>query len=763
MSIAGKTYGNFVVEGPLEGAGGVYLAWQRGSPGRTDYVVKIVPLPKSTRAEPDGLAARKLDAIALQDRVAADWDGVVAPILDRPAKLQDVRDALAQGEAWFVTRRYDLSLKSYLEGLNGTPPSAELIKRICSAVTRGSLAFKQSGTPGGGRRSHGNLKPSNVLIRGVPLRLSSELVVMDPALGARTDQTLEARRDLETSYEQLDLESVGRILFQLVAGRLLPDNWNWAQAWSSPEAKPTAWRKVFGKNAGKWRELCQRLLAPDSGATRLTLSGLEAELENMPVTEPGLRRPGVWVIASAVVLIAIAFFILRNRKKEGQILIKSNVEELDVIVQRKGDLSGPAKARLSSGQGAGQFVFKSAPGVYDLEITPTGLHSNLPPRKATVDLESGKEVPLQMEFEFAPVEFASNPEATVEWHRLGKSPGVLGRTPFTTILPAGEYYFVFTNAGYLNKSVWADLAETNKVTAIMEKQYEGELTLDLRSEVDRRFHKTVFLLNDQETERFFSFKPHLEYKLKVIPPMPWQALETNLVLPPKNSSYTFSPAYGTVFLDYRDPILSKAEVWLTGSDPEGKLGLVGEELFRLPPGSHQLQFDSAELGSSTVRVDVKPGTTNTVPVKLEPPPVSLTLTTSLDGTQVLTNGQPAGVIGPNASAPLLLKANVEHRIEITFSNVLGALPSEQIRIRGTPSQQITTNVPLKYGILVFKIQPSTATIRRGGEKLPATVAVQAPGKPVEYEFSAPNHRSVTKIVEVADGDAKTIEAVLSKL
>src|SRR6185503_17451275 len=138
MSIAGKSYGNFVAEGPLEeGGAGVYLAWQRGSPGRTDYVLKIVPLPKSTRAEPDGLAARKLDIIALQDRVAADWDGVVAPILDRPAKLQDVRDALSQGEAWFVTRRYDLSLKSYLKSLNGAPPPPELIRRICSAITRG--------------------------------------------------------------------------------------------------------------------------------------------------------------------------------------------------------------------------------------------------------------------------------------------------------------------------------------------------------------------------------------------------------------------------------------------------------------------------------------------------------------------------------------------------------------------------------------------------------------------------------------------------
>jgi hypothetical protein len=236
-----------------------------------------------------------------------------------------------------------------------------------------------------------------------------------------------------------------------------------------------------------------------------------------------------------------------------------------------------------------------------------------------------------------------------------------------------------------------------------------------------------------------------------------------MVLPAQNTTFTFSPAHGTVLLDYRDPILSKAAVWLIGSDQEGKLGLVGEELFRLPPGSHQLQFESAELGSSTVRVDVRAGATNVVPVRLEPPPVSLTLTTSLDGARVTTNGQPAGIIGPEPSQPLFLKANIEHRIEITFSNALGVLPTEQFRIRGAPSQQISTNVPLKYGILVFNIKPANAVIRRAGETLPSKVAVQAPGKVVEYEISAPNHRSVKKIVEVAEGDAKTIEAVLNKL
>jgi hypothetical protein len=763
MSAAGKAYGNFLVEGPLdESRGGVYLARQRGTAGSADYVLKIVPLPSSTRAEPDGLAARKLDAIALQDRVAADWNEVVAPILDRPAKVQEVREALSQGEAWFVTRRYDLTLEGYLKSLNGAPPPGEFIRKICRAMTRGSLAFKQAGTPGGGRRSHGNLKPSNVLICGIPFSLKSEVVVTDPALGARADQTDEERRELEESSERSDLASIGRILFQLVAGKPLPESWNWSDAWNSPEGKLGRWRKVFGDKGGKWRELCQKLLAPEGGGERLTLTGLETALANLPVADSALTGSRLVLLLLVAGLIGAALFLARNKGREGRIVIQSNIEELEVVVTRGGDSSAPVKAKLSPGGETGQFIFRAKPGTYQLEVTPGGQYSRLASRIASVELAPGKDEVVAMEFGFATVEFTSTPGAEVEWLQPGKPPALLGRTPFKTVMPAGGFYFVFTNAGYLNKSVWADLTETNLVTAALERQFEGDLTLDLRSEVDRRFRRSVFLLDDRETDRFISFKPNREYTLKVIPPMPWPALETNIVLPGHSTNFVYAPPHGTVFLDYRDPALSKASVWFLGADQEGKLGVVGEEVFRLPPGSHELQFELPGLVSSTTRVEVRPGGTNIVRVRLELPPVALTLITSLDGARVTTNGRPAGEVGPQAGQPLLLQPNVEHQVEITFSNALGRLPREQIRIRGTPGQQITTNVSLKYGIVMFEPQPTNAVIRSEGTMVPSRLAVQAPGRTVQYEISALNHEPATNAVAVQEGDAKTIEVRLNR-
>jgi hypothetical protein len=381
----------------------------------------------------------------------------------------------------------------------------------------------------------------------------------------------------------------------------------------------------------------------------------------------------------------------------------------------------------------------------------------------TVDLAPREQETVQVDIPFVTVQFSSIPSAQVEWRPPNRPAELLGQTPFQAVLPEDGYYFVFTNAGYLNKSIWAELSETTNVTANLEVQSVGEFTLDLQSDVDRRFARSVFLLDDRETDRFISFKPHRQYRLKVLPPMPWPALETNILLPGYNTNFTYSPPHGSVQLDYRDPALSKADVWFAGAgDQEGKLGKVGEELFRLPPGTHQLTFELPGYESSSAVVEIKPGATNLVPVRLDPPAASLILTASLHGAKVFTNGLPAGEAGPEPGEPLRLRSNMEHLVEVGFSNAMGRLPSEKMRIKLGPAEQLQTNVTLRYGIVLFDVTPPGAIIQNAGVPLSARVAVQAPGETVSYEISAPGYRTITSPVVLTNGETKSLEIQLMK-
>lgn len=262
---SGKTFGKFVAEGPLPGQGRqVLLAHQRGSQELGGYVIKIVSVRETGGEESGAVARRWLDGISFQDRVSQDWHDVVAPIVDRPTKAAEVLEALNSGEVWYVTRRYDGSLGDVLDKLGGASAPAQKIWMICRAVARGAVACKQVDAPGGGRRSHGNLTTGNVLIKDLSITEGkSEIVISDPAPVLLEGQALDVGK-VEREFEERDLQALGRILYQLVAGKRLDDRWDWSNAWNVPEGDANRWKQALGKGAGAWRALCQEFKTASS-------------------------------------------------------------------------------------------------------------------------------------------------------------------------------------------------------------------------------------------------------------------------------------------------------------------------------------------------------------------------------------------------------------------------------------------------------------------------------------------------------------------
>jgi len=449
MSLAGKLYGDFVVEGALtDGSETVFLVRHRTDGAASGGVLKTVVLPKSDSSQPGVLAARRLDVIALQDRIASDWPEV-APVLDRPTTREQLKDVLTAGEAWFVIPRYETSLQSLLRGLNGSPLSATEISLICRTVARGALALTQV-DPGTGRRSHGNLKLSNILIRGLPLREGgSEIVVSDPAPGGRTDQTPAERAQLQRDFEKNDLEALGRILFQLAAGRSLPESTDWNRVWEEPEGEPKHWKKVFGAGGKNWRDLCRDLLHVQTSAGSLSLTAVERRLAEMRPNEPVLDLRKLSLAAGSVAALALILFLIFRPSKLAQLGVEVSLSSADVFLFQTNEPGQKVKLVRGAGSGdqPGRFSARPKAGSYQITIVPTGDFSRLTPVLTNVTLSARESRTLAINIPYATVQLSSIPEGSkVLWHSVNREE-TLGQTRLTVILPPDaryeESYFEF--------------------------------------------------------------------------------------------------------------------------------------------------------------------------------------------------------------------------------------------------------------------------------------------------------------------------------
>ncbi|HTG45498.1 MAG TPA: hypothetical protein VK633_13310 [Verrucomicrobiae bacterium] len=628
MPPVGKLYGSFVVEGSLpESSETVLLVRHRADSAASGGVVKKVVLPRSDSLLPGVMAVRRLDAIALQDRVAADWPEV-APVLDRPTTREQLRDVLNAGEAWYVTPRYDLSVQKFLSERGGQPVEAAAIWLICRRVIRGALAFQQV-DPGTGRRSHGNLKLSNILMKGLPPAKDFEVVVTDPAPGGRTDQTPEEREQLLPDFEKLDLEAVGQMLFQLVAGRAFIESTDWNRIWETPEASVKRWKKVFGPDAKAWMELCREMLEVRRSTHPLRLATVEKRLADLPPKEQKVKPTALLVAGAALLLAGVLAVLYARRATAAELTVSVPLEDVQVVLRSQ--QPGGAKLRLSRESKAGVrpvlFLASAEPGSYLLEVTPVGAFAHLPAISTNLQLNAQGSYSLAVDIPFAQVSLKSAPSGSQVFWRSGAQQKRLGVTPLEIKLPPDDRYeeseFQFVTDGYARKTVLTQLtAGTNLLLmATLAKQQVGSITADFRSDVDQgRFRKTRFFVNDEEkTSEIVELTPETPFALTIVPPRPWAEVNTNLTFgsEPLHHTFVYSPGYGTLVLSYKDVDIRTATVWLRDENQELKLGAVANEIFRLPGGRYSLGLELEGYSPTNFPVLISNSKTTLVPVSME--------------------------------------------------------------------------------------------------------------------------------------------------
>ena len=158
------------------------------------------------------------------------------------------------------------SLKTWINLRGGVDSDA--LRQVVSSLATGCKSLK--GISG---RSHGNLKPSNVLLHGKSRPLTSTpLLLVDPMPVSTTrvsNMAADNRTMVRNIFEAQDLRAIGEIILQLVEGRLIESG----SDYNFPIESSPDWQKL-GKDERRWRELCNRLIDPQLDLEKTSLDWL---------------------------------------------------------------------------------------------------------------------------------------------------------------------------------------------------------------------------------------------------------------------------------------------------------------------------------------------------------------------------------------------------------------------------------------------------------------------------------------------------------
>ncbi|MBL9032307.1 MAG: hypothetical protein JNM80_11470 [Phycisphaerae bacterium] len=266
--------------------GSVWTARKAGESGPAAFAVKRShPDPDILgREHADRVLQVFLSTVESMERAGRSATGF-APVLAR---------GLSEDGAYWVTHWCGRGSAERLI-LTRATLDAEDLRRVVGSTLRALKSYWE-----GCGRGHGNLKPSNVLIRGEADVSECEILLTDPLPEADAD----AARDLPA-----DVRAVGNLIHRLVT-RQPPGERVGQAVREGPE-----W-DALGKSGRAWRDLCERLVVPDPTAPVPTVDEV---LEALPgAGGKGGRGLGVLVgIAAAVVLLgggAAAYFLLSQPK-----------------------------------------------------------------------------------------------------------------------------------------------------------------------------------------------------------------------------------------------------------------------------------------------------------------------------------------------------------------------------------------------------------------------------------------------------------------
>lgn len=193
--------------------------------GPSTFAIKQLNAPQADPDEPHWEGQHFLDRARVQRSVVASGGRYWAPIHDM---------GLTAEGAWFVTDYHPLSAQKVID--SRMELHVNELHHIIDSVVRGLVELQQVR-----RRSHGCLKPSNVLISGTGDLSTAPVLLSDPSQGI-------------SEGEPGDLYALGNLIHQLVLHRPFAGGQEW------PLQPAEAWNRL-SKAGGKWLALCNAMLA----------------------------------------------------------------------------------------------------------------------------------------------------------------------------------------------------------------------------------------------------------------------------------------------------------------------------------------------------------------------------------------------------------------------------------------------------------------------------------------------------------------------
>jgi len=377
-------YGPYETTREIAGGHGtvVFSARKTGEPA-DNYAIKVFILESLIRADEEDRSelARLVEefsqsftrSVELQKQASA-GSRHVAPILDVGRDEQCV---------WYATRLYPRTVQKVLEGRAAL--GEEWIFHIVSSIAAGALDFKRACG-----RSHGEIKPSYILISASQKSRDAAVVLSDPLPGGAA----EAAR-----YEMADLNAIGQIIYQLVRRREIADALDHSIL---PLQPSNEWTDIFGKRTGDWLKLCNRLLDPNLSVEDFGLEELAQALEGLKPKPPVTGRMLAVAASLTVVVIAGLMFTLRILNR-GDLTIVCDPAQAEIQITPLGDApGGPVSGRTESN---GRMSVKLGKGKYSIRAT----HRELGVQTREVEIRGRADAPVRFTFPYGVLILRSDP------------------------------------------------------------------------------------------------------------------------------------------------------------------------------------------------------------------------------------------------------------------------------------------------------------------------------------------------------------------
>lgn len=276
------------------------LAKRAGTEERPRFVVKTSATPAavaSTGAVHDQ-AESFLEAAKLQETISDRRAQYWAPIHG---------SGMARGEPFYVTDYYPRSAQSIVASKTRIGPRQ--LHAIVDSVVRGLVDFKTIC-----RRPHGNLKPTNVLLTGEKNSDVPKTFLIDPC---PTEQLS------PEATEELDLQGIGQLIFQMVTHREAPKIATW------PLEMPREFKRL-GRQGPMWMELVNKLLSPIDPAR---YTKLEDVLPVLPKLKPKRTGRALAVLLS-LAAIGSAAFMMHHYRYDPRPVVKEHYQKVKAWVMR---------------------------------------------------------------------------------------------------------------------------------------------------------------------------------------------------------------------------------------------------------------------------------------------------------------------------------------------------------------------------------------------------------------------------------------------